>query len=294
LSEIFKNTSANVTLTIDGTTADEDPTAVLHRGDSSTTLPVSGGQVTEDAQVWQAYIGIEHTQESGYFYVEWTFSVDGTPVTKQDWFDVVRPYVTVAEARRELEIPAHITDDQILRVERKMRAVVDSFTGQNFDITTETKLVKGNNGTVLMLPARLSEVTGFGIEGRPPYRTNFRIADEGWSIVATSPYMEGDEIVVNGIIYNPYQSARRFSDSHYWQITGKWGWPTVPTPVKEAMLILIEQELCPNSIYRDRFVEAITGADWRLQFHKTAYEGTGSVYADLLLAPYKVGGIAII
>ncbi len=78
------------------------------------------------------------------------------------------------------------------------------------------------------------------------------------------------------------------------EITGDWGYKSVPAPVKEAARLLVNDYACSEQLYRDRYLESIKAADWRLQFSSRAWEYTGNVRADQLLSEYVILDWAVI
>jgi hypothetical protein len=69
-------------------------------------------------------------------------------------------------------------------------------------------------------------------------------------------------------------------------ITGTWGWKFVPSEVKEAARLLVNDFASGDTIYRDRYLTSMTAADWRIQFNSGAFAKTGNVRADQLLSNY--------
>src|SRR6478609_4235924 len=83
-------------------------------------------------------------------------------------------------------------------------------------------------------------------------------------------------------------ASTAWKNDYPFDITGDWGYKTVPAPVKEAARLLINDYACQEAIYRDRYLESIKAADWRLQFSSRAWEATGNARADQLLSEYVI------
>lgn len=99
-----------------------------------------------------------------------------------------------------------------------------------------------------------------------------------------------------GITIAPGSSghATPWKNDYPFEITGNWGYKTIPANVKEAAKILVNDYACGEIAYRDRYLESIKAADWRLQFSSRAWEYTGNVRADQLLAEYVLLDWAVI
>jgi hypothetical protein len=109
------------------------------------------------------------------------------------------------------------------------------------------------------------------------------------------PTPDGDYVYTN-VIRDPDSMWNRggFRDNVVYTIDGVWGYDEVPTGVKEAALIMIEEALCPQAVYRERYLKAISGDGWRYEFVGAAYSGTGNVIADQLLEEYRRTAITVI
>lgn len=99
-----------------------------------------------------------------------------------------------------------------------------------------------------------------------------------------------------GVTVAPGASGRStpWKNDYPFQITGDWGYKTVPANVKEAAKLLVNDYACSEIAYRDRYLESIKAADWRLQFNSRAWEYTGNVRADQLLSEYVILDWAVI
>lgn len=295
MTEIYRNTLSTITLDIIGASATGTPTATLYKGDDETELTVDGPQQADGVETWEATIGFAQTIISGRIKVVWEFEIEGQPANKVEYYDIVTPYVGITEARDELEIPVNVTDGQIVRAERRARQVINGFCGQSFDLVEESMYVRGTETDVLNLPKRAVEITSLRRDGMLE-EVGHRISGSGWSLTRVSAQdtypLLAEEINV-APIRSPFGSTYRFN-AGYWVVEGTFGYQDVPSTIRECTLILIEQYLCPTSIYAERYVEAITGADWRLQFNDQAYSGTGNVIVDQLLEQFVVNRMVIL
>ena len=77
-------------------------------------------------------------------------------------------------------------------------------------------------------------------------------------------------------------------------VTGWYGWERVPDNVSEACITLMQQYFEKDRTWKDKYVKNISTFDWKFEFMDSAHKGTGSLYADQLLAPYVTNGMVII
>lgn len=291
MSEIHKNTSQHVYLDVYGGTVDETPTAEVVNANSDVRQLVVT-QETAPTGVDERYsviLNMADTQNEGELTVSWNFEMDGVPVTKKDYFEIVTPILTFREIR---EIHPNATDDEVTRIESAVRHIIQAHTGQTFGQFTGVKEVRGNDSRALALPARLQSLIDVnGYEGSPTY---FAIDADGyvlkhysWGVPPVKADYYGLHQHTNGVIHNPnHVKMGQFYTTNYYAVNGVWGWNGVPIQVKEAAKLLVNDYACGDIQYRDRYLTSMTAADWRIQFHSGAFLKTGNVRADQLLNEY--------
>lgn len=312
MKEIYRNSSQFVYLDLYGTTADAEPIAVLKRaGSADVTLQVDPDTPpTGVQQRYKAYIPLSGTQTEGVVSVVWNLTAGGEPATVTHKYVVITPLVTVEEARDDLEIPISVTDAQIRRQERIVRAIIENYCGQSFGLEHGFETVSvSKSGTLIQLPRHLVNLTSvsYGVYAAPS--SLYVISGDGWYL--QSYYTANDLTLVHPSLSNPPDSPPivreggvivvpgegdyiNFVPGVPYSVEGDWGWEDVPVPVAEAAKLLIEDSLCPDSVYRDRGIANIRAADWRYEFRDQAFTGTGNIKADELLEDYRINEMAVI
>jgi hypothetical protein len=204
--------------------------------------------------------------------------------------EVVTPLVTVEVARAELDIPSSISDEQIRLVERKVRQIIQTFTGQVFAPYTATKLATELVDGSIRLPSRMLSLTSVGGVQNSLY---YVIADTGWRLAISYPRKRTGIRAGEVPITDPFAKFRHPQVQKI-TVNGRWGYERVPGDVVESALILMEQYLCPDSIYAERYLKTMTAADFRFEFDPGAYRGTGNVIVDQLLSKYWARNAAVV
>jgi hypothetical protein len=193
-----------------------------------------------------------------------------------------------------------ISDAELIRLERRIRGVITNYTGQTFGRYVGSREVTGAGDGELKLGYRLVQlenIAGSNIvyseDGImvPGYYT---VRGDGWYVGASNPLPDGDYVFENVIRVPDCSYTASFRDNVVYTIDGIWGYQDVPADVKEAALILAEDELCPQAEYRDRYLKSISGDGWRYEFNPNAYYGTGSVIADQILEQYRRSTMVVI
>jgi len=266
------------------------------------TVQVSRGAVTQEITTvvaeepgkFSITIPYLFVQTDGYLTVQWDFQYEENAqvydFTTKTFVTVSTPYLTLSEIEPILG-PLGFTDAELLYAEQAARRVIDAHTGQKFAVSDETIKVASESNN-FMLPKRLISVTSSN-----PEVTDFEIQRDGWVYALITPtlveYYDRSFASSNGVIYAPYDVKR---DAAYLgqtsranrviEITGRWGWEQVPQAVREAAILLTEDFLSPENAYRDKYLESLTSPDWRIQYHGSAFRGTGNVRVDKLLEDY--------
>lgn len=293
MKEILKNSINDITYNIFVGGVLTDPS-------SSPAVPMvtikSGGITTTDAAVKVAVGKYKYTVPSllvvseTVLEVTWSFTIGSNALAVKEYYQVVTPYCSFDEF---YELGKTYAD--WIESERVARYVIDSYCGQRFGSITTTFPVEGNANDNLKLPwrlARLDDITwsegDIPVSGRLLYSQEYlrEIAADGWVL-----RLQPNNVYIDPV-YNPTPAFRR---NVTFNITGLWGYDSVPGPVADASKILTANFLCQDHKYRDRYVKSMKMGERSFTFSDLAFEGTGDATADSLLADYRnYPGLAVI
>lgn len=299
--EIYRNELANIDLKVPVTAVNGTFEVTAYEGNTllytfPTVAQISGG--------YRVNLPFSLVQADKSFEIRWKFNYLESSVSKTytstTKVDVVTPYVTIDEIKTAIPEAAGFSDAELIRLERRIRGVIDNYTGQSFGRYVGTRDVIGSGDAELRTSdrlVRLDNITGAniiysddGVSSPGLYTTR----GDGWYVGFSAPIPTGDYVFEN-VIRDPDTIYKRgFRDNVVYSITGVWGWDDVPAEVKEAALILCEDEICPQSEYRDRYLKSISGDGWRYEFNPNAYYGTGSVIADQLLDQFRRSTMTVV
>lgn len=208
----------------------------------------------------------------------------GLIIDKQK-FEVSRRIVSYDEV---LEMLPNITYSQYEELERTVRALIEVFCKQKFNYWYGTRSVRGNEGQI-NLPQHLDKLDGLS---KPVSMLDtflisstddgYEISDDGFSIENA----RGLEL---------RKSVHGKLKETDFKVMGQWGYVSVPTEVKQAAAALIQQKLCPDSVYRERFVEGIRNEGTNIKFSPATYRAsTGNADADQLLSKYRILHVGVV
>lgn len=295
MSEVYKNSAQQVYLDIYGDTADSQPTATYTNPNGTVkTLTVNGDTPLPSAtQRYSVVLNMADTNVIGAGYITWTVVIDGDTVSKKDNISIVQPTVSINQIRTDLELDDDTTDEQIMRAERRARIQIETITGEQFYTFVGTTWGKVVSYGVLRAAHRIVALTNVGNAGSEIPSDYYDISEDRFKVYTRYNYTAGDVYQSQFRINDPYLAFRQRSGTQV-KLTGTFGWDSVPTEITEAALILIEANLCPDSIYRERYLVSMTAADWRIQFAPGAYASAGNVVADQILERFRRNYTAVI
>jgi hypothetical protein len=212
-------------------------------------------------------------------------------VSKITPVNIVTPILTKREIK---EVWDTATNAEVVMIEKAVRHIIQSYTGQEFGRFIGVQEVKGTGSSLLGLPRRLLSIETF--DGVEVPASAFSIEAGGytlryypWGVPPVKADYYGLHMHTGGVIHNPnHVKYQTFAENRTYKISGHWGWESVPDPVREAAKLLVNDYACADAQYRDRYLVSMTAADWRIQFYSGAYLRTGNVRADQLLADYVV------
>lgn len=230
---------------------------------------------------------------SSKYDTQYKVTVDG----EDTYVDVVRPYVNPNEhGTTASEIAAYANNEELAR------AIIDSVCDVEF-----------------YYKKRVLETTGLGVDYIPiwvdakevikVYENNVLLYDISDLENATSEF----EIIADGsaitmkysdpinrdesarillpasptdIVELDY-SARGFPKGWDYRITLEVGYTKVPEDIKRATELLIHDIECGKLDYYKRYIGAYNTDQFRIQFDKAVFEGTGNLIVDKILSKYS-------
>jgi hypothetical protein len=211
--------------------------------------------------------------------------------------ELVRPYVDPATKG---ELPSEIT--AYAEKEELARAVIDSIVPDGFylkKVTLETtglgldylplwvdakKILKVYENNILVFDSTTPETA----------RTLYKISDDKTSIIedylGTFNRREGapQELPASPSDYVDlaYFGSRGFPHTYDYKVVLEAGVYTVPSDIVRATQLLIDDIECGKLEYYKRYVSSYNTDQFKIQFDKQSFEGTGNLIVDKILSKY--------
>lgn len=223
----------------------------------------------------------------GKFQVWWNYTVDGEKFEETQQYDVVQ---TLFDSASLVEFDSDfksLSESQVRRLERTVRAVIQEITGQKFELTHESLRARSYNGTTLVPLKRLVALEGSGKVGG----IYVDVESDGWVLRARSHYADGNKWFTNPIYENEFTPA--FGHDRY-SVKGYYGYSTVPEDITLAAMLLAQDYGCRESAWRDKYIANMKNADWRVEYDSKAFVGTGNAKVDLILRKYITNKMVVI
>jgi hypothetical protein len=266
---------------------------VINQGTQTFNISLNSDSCKYDKDL---IIEIQSIQINGYS----TDSID---------ISVKRPYATVSEIVSYFNINKYgsssmINDDSsdfIQKLERKARYLINAYTGNDFKFEYKTVGAYGANTDLLHLGQRIESFDKITYNDYLVYdSTEEPVIDELGATIAVAPSKFAIKVVAEGVNIsewvdqNPLNNPAYFGKDAAYLIRGEYGWKSVPEDIKIAVYELINDFICNDFIYRNKGLKSIQNDAFNIQFNDAMLNGTGNLYVDALLAPYKVWNLKAI
>lgn len=217
---------------------------------------------------------------------------DNTAV--MDNLRVVRPYVNTA-----LIAPVG-KEEEYAKYERIARIMIDNIIG-GFYYTSGIYDLQGLGSDRLVIGNRVNKLLSLTENNVLVYElgSNSNLAEYTLNSDKTAIIVYQDGVEANradgGTIYPPaagsdsyYLTDRTaaFPNGYDYVAQVENGWPMVPQDIQEAAALIIEDMACGAPNYWNKYVREYETKDYRVDFHRPSFAGTGNVIVDQILHRY--------
>lgn len=319
--EILKNTSPQVALNIYSGTLDADPDVSVFYDDNEISVSAVKTNPTPagTSEQWTIDIPLEATQTQAEISVVWDFSINSIDYVQDFKYDVSTPLVMPIDVATELGFSLSPTssryrsEKELLTAERTARYTIEQFTNVSFGKEFKTVTAYGQNTDVLVLNEQILSISQIKENGTVVYDPEnninkfsytFEPTESGRSIrVANYGDIREYELeplvdIAGANTDTSYSSTglrtSAFRGGSRYEVSGTYGFNRVPSDVQQAAMLLINDFLCQDSIWRTKYVQQASMSDFKFTFFKEAFYGTGNALADRILSGYKTMDMVVI
>jgi hypothetical protein len=223
-------------------------------------------------------------------------SGDTVPL-RDETYDVVRPYVDPETlGTTATEIAAATANEELAR------AIIDSVIPQGFYYKKKTIETTGLGADYIplwddakkLLKLYENNVLVYDSENAENYTIQFEITKDKTAIVQSTTE-ERNRLESAALVMPSSQSDlldlnfgfRGFPKTFDYRIVIEAGYTTIPSDIKKAATLLIDDISCGKMDYYKRYVSAYNTDQFKVQFDKRVFEGTGNVLVDKILSKYE-------
>jgi hypothetical protein len=237
--------------------------------------------------------------------VTWTYEVEGNNVSIVQGYDVITPYVNMAEAYKRLGFGKepgqenYVPFDEMKHAESFARYMIEVNTGQKFGRYNKIVEVIGQNSDVLYVDDRILQLEEMYVNNElviddelelNTFGYNVKITDTNFAIKVNS----NDDIAEGAKLDLVYKKHRAFMEGNAYKIVGAFGYDVVPPKIQYAAIMLMKDYFGKDNIWRTRYVKNVSFGDTDMEFSSLAFRGTGNFFVDKLLSEYRTPNLAVI
>ena len=225
----------------------------------------------------------------GSYRIEITDTLDSNNILLDETYELVRPYVmpsTLGETASQIA--------EYTRFEEIARAVIDSVIPEGFYYKKKVLDTVGLGADYIPLWIDAKKILAV-------YENNVLVTDRTFEITQDKTAIT--ETVVDGVNRNeqapliiPLASSdivdanlpplKGFPNGYDYKFILESGYPAVPSDIARAATLLIDDIKCGRIDYYQRYITSYNTDQFRLQFDKRMFEGTGNIVVDKILSKY--------
>jgi hypothetical protein len=209
-------------------------------------------------------------------------------ILQDETYEIVRPYVDPStKGTTASDISAYAINEEIAR------AVIDSVIPEGFYYKKKVLSFTGTGSDYLPIWDDVKKVLSVYENNKLVTDRQFEVTPDKTAIVEKStdninraesaplllPAASSDSL-------DPQFVYRGFGKTWDYAITVEHGYTNVPSDITRAAEMLIHDIECGKLDYYKRFISSYNTDQYRIQFDKGLFEGTGNIIVDKILSKY--------
>jgi hypothetical protein len=207
---------------------------------------------------------------------------------KDETYEIFRPYVDPStKATTATDIAAYALNEEIAR------AVIDSIVPDGFYYRKKVLNFTGTGSDYLPIWDDVKKVLSVYENNKLVEDRQYEVTSDKTAIVEKSTdninRAESAPLVLpaaSSDSLDPQFIYRGFGKTWDYRITVEHGYTTVPSDIVRATEMLVHDIECGKLDYYKRFISSYNTDQFRIQFDKGLFEGTGNIIVDKILSKY--------
>lgn len=207
----------------------------------------------------------------------------------EDFYEVRRPYTDPnTKGTTATEIAAYAADEQLAR------AIIDSIVDGGFYYIKKDILATGNGSDFIAVWDKVVKINSVYENNVLITSKTFELTKDGSAITQT--YTGELNRSESAPVLLPASSSdyteliygyTGFPREYDYRINTDVGYINVPSDIKRATELLVEDISCGRLDYYKRYIGSYNTDQFRIQFDKAVFQGTGNILVDKILEKYK-------
>lgn len=234
--------------------------------------------------------------------LKWEYSVGSVAIVRSDEVSVITPYVDFNYVQdlgysTDSSDPGYKSYKELIAAEKYARKQIEQYTRQKFYLYDNTLIAYGQGYDILPLPAKINKLHSLYIQDRllvdninniNNWNFPVQISESGYGIrINKAGMLDNTVYTANGMVPpSIHDYSGIFHPGIQYKVFARFGWDNVPENVELATVELMRDYFSKDSIWRKKYIKAISTFDWNFEYSGDAYSGTGNAVADNLLADY--------
>lgn len=212
----------------------------------------------------------------------------GETILKDETYEIVRPYVDPStKATTASDIASYALNEEIAR------AIIDSIVPEGFYYKKKVLKFEGTGADYLPIWDDVKKVLTVYENNKLVTDREYEVTSDKTAIVEKSTdninRAESAPLVLpaaSSDSLDPQFIYRGFGKTWDYRITVEYGHTTVPSDIVRATEMLVHDLECGKLDYYKRFISSYNTDQYRIQFDKGLFEGTGNIIVDKILSKY--------
>jgi hypothetical protein len=213
--------------------------------------------------------------------------IDGD-IVSDTTYEIVRPYVNpTTKGDTASDISAYADNEELAR------AIIDSIVGEGFYYRKKVLNFTGTGSDYLPIWDDVKKVLTVYENNKLVTDRQYEVTSDKTAIVEKSTdninRAESAPLVLpaaSSDSLDPQFIYRGFGKTWDYRITVEYGHTSVPSDIVKATEMLVHDIECGKLDYYKRFISSYNTDQYRIQFDKGLFEGTGNILVDKILSKY--------
>jgi hypothetical protein len=209
-------------------------------------------------------------------------------ILQDETYEIVRPYVDPStKATTASDVAEYALNEEIAR------AVIDSVVPEGFYYRKKVLKFEGSGSDYLPIWDDVKKILSVYENNMLVEDRQYEVSPDKTAIIEKSTdninRAESAPLVLpaaSSDSLDPQFVYRGFGKTWDYRITVEHGYTTVPSDIVRATEMLIHDLECGKLDYYKRFISSYNTDQYRIQFDKGLFEGTGNIIVDKILSKY--------